>query len=248
MIEIHQGPFKIQKSPRKPVPMELNPRLFKYSNVTAWSLWCFYVFYQLNFARLVQNQTPNLLWRMWVALFAELCLSFQDAILAFNTIFALFCTKRIHPRPCYRLVGGSAPTVDVFVLCCREPVDVVLDNVAAAAAQEYPPHCFRVFLLDDGHDERLREAVTQMDAKSIEHNGPRIFYLSRVVKKGVKSYFKAGNLQFGIEESERLGGSELLASLDADMIPKPDWLRRVVPHLILDEKLALACPPQVCAT
>jgi cellulose synthase/poly-beta-1,6-N-acetylglucosamine synthase-like glycosyltransferase len=143
-------------------------------------------------------------------------------------------------------MGKSSPTVDVCVTCCGEPVDVVVDTVEAAAAQDYPPQRYRVFLLDDGHDERLREAIEVLGKRSAANRGPKIMYLSRQVKPGVKSYFKAGNLQFAIEETERLGGSDLLASLDADMIPEHDWLRKMVPHLIVEDRLALACPPQVC--
>ncbi len=247
MIEIHKDSYKILKTAGQTVPLESQPRLFKYSNVTTWSLWCVYVFYQLYFAWSVQRHAPNLLWQMWVALFAELSLSFQEAVLALNTILALFCAQRVSRRPCYQLLGGSAPTVDVFICSCREPIDVILDTVKAAAVQDWPSRQFRVFLLDDGRDERLREAIERLDANSSKRNGPRIVYLSRVVKRGVKSYFKAGNLQFGLEESGRYGNSELVASLDADMIPQRDWLRRIVPHLILDSQVALACPPQVGA-
>ena len=39
--------------------------------------------------------------------------------------------------------------------------------------------------------------------------------------------------------------AEIFASVDADMIVKPDWLTRMLPHLLLDENVALACPSQV---
>lgn len=38
---------------------------------------------------------------------------------------------------------------------------------------------------------------------------------------------------------------EYVAGLDADMIPEPHWLRTILPHLIRDPSMALACPPQV---
>lgn len=142
-------------------------------------------------------------------------------------------------------MGSSAPTVDVFITCCGEPTDIVLDTVAAAAAVDYPPKQFRVFVLDDGHDEMLREAIKGLGRKSTERNGPDVGYLSRHVAPGTKSYYKAGNLQFGIEETQRLGGSEYLASLDADMIPMAGWLRMMVPHLIVEDALAVACPTPV---
>jgi cellulose synthase/poly-beta-1,6-N-acetylglucosamine synthase-like glycosyltransferase len=244
-VEINHGLYKIRQSVGEPVPLEVRPRLFKFSNVITWSLWFLYITFQFSFAWSVQTGTCNLLWRMWIVLFAEACLSFQEVVLAINTILALFGASETRARPLYRLIGSSAPTVDVFIPCCGEPTDVVVDTLAAAFAQDYPSDRFRVFLLDDGHDGRLKEAVELLGKKSAEKNGPQVQYLSRSLAPGVRSYFKAGNLQFGIEESGRLGGCEYIASLDADMIPEPDWLRRMIPHLILEDQLALVCPPQV---
>lgn len=169
----------------------------------------------------------------------------QEIVWGLSAVFVLICAKDAQPRPCYRLVGNSAPTIDVFIPCCREPNDVIIDTVAAAVAQDYPPQRFRVFLLDDGHDEKLREATERLSKKSAETNGPQVRYLSRKLEVGSRSYFKAGNLQFGTEESMGSGSSEYIASLDSDMIPEPDWLRGMIPHLVLDNKMALACPPQV---
>jgi cellulose synthase/poly-beta-1,6-N-acetylglucosamine synthase-like glycosyltransferase len=245
-VEICQGAYRIRKSAGEPVPLELHPDLFKLSNVISWGLWLLYIVFQFGFAWSVQSSTPTLLWRMWIVLFAEFCLSFQEVVLAVNTILALFGAEDTRGRPWYRLIGNSVPSVDVLVPCCGEPADVVLDTVAAAVAQDYPHQRFRVFVLDDARDDSLQDAVQVLGKKSAEKNGPQVRYLSRdPAAPGVKSYFKAGNLQFGIEETKLLGGSEYLASLDADMIPEPDWLRRMIPHLVLEDKAALACPPQV---
>lgn len=245
----HLGSYEIQERPRELLRLERYPRLFKYSNIFVWCLWFLYITYQLKFAYVVQNASPVFMWRMWLVLLGELFLSVQEAAWGFGAIFALICANDTRPpRPCYRLVGNSAPTVDVLIPCCREPIDVIIDTVAAAVAQDYPPQQLRVFLLDDGHDEKLRETMKRLSTKSAEANGPQVRYLSRELGAGVRSYYKAGNLHFGIEESMRLGGSEYLACLDSDMIPEPDWLRRIIPHLMLDQKMALACPPQVFET
>jgi cellulose synthase/poly-beta-1,6-N-acetylglucosamine synthase-like glycosyltransferase len=41
------------------------------------------------------------------------------------------------------------------------------------------------------------------------------------------------------------GAGQFMAALDADMIPEQEWLRAVMPHMLIDDKMALACPPQV---
>lgn len=241
----HLGSYEIQERPRELLRLERYPSLFKYSNIFAWCLWFIYIIYQFNFAYVVQSTSPIFIWRMWLVLLGELFLSVQEAAWGLGALFVLICAKGTRSRPCYRLVGNSAPTVDVLIPCCREPTDVIIDTVAAAVAQDYPPQRLRVFLLDDGHDENLREAINRLSTESAKANGPQVRYLSRKLGAGVRSYYKAGNLQFGIEESMRCDGSEYLACLDSDMIPEPDWLRRVIPHLVLDNQMALACPPQV---
>lgn len=111
--------------------------------------------------------------------------------------------------------GSSAPTIDVFITCCGEPTDVIVDTVVAAAAQDYLPNQFRLFVLDDGHDEPFREAIMVFNRKSAQKSSSQVGYLPRHLAPGAKSYRKAGiifNLQFGIDETRRLGGSEYLAS------------------------------------
>lgn len=241
----HLGSYGIQESPREKLRLERYPSLFKCSNIFAWCLWFFYIIYQSSFAYVLQNASPNFMWRVWLVLLSEFLLSIHEIVWGLGAVFALIFAKDARPRPCYRLVGNSAPTVDVFITCCREPHDMLIDTVAAAVAQDYPPQRFRVLVLDDGHDDKLREAVKRLSTKSAETNGPQVRYLSRKLEAGTRSYFKAGNLKFGIEESMRWGGSEYIASLDSDMIPEPDWLRRMIPHLVLDNQIAMACAQQV---
>lgn len=244
-FEARSGPYTIQRSPAIPFPLEIHPFQFKTSNIVAWSLWWLYVACQFNFATSVQNGSLHILWRMWLALFADFCLSFQEVVYAISILFPLCSVVKTVARPRYQLTGDSSPTVDVLVTCCGEPVDVIINTITAAAAQDYPSTRFRVFLLDDGHDERLRQAIEELKVVLEKEKTTQIIYLSRDIKPGARSYFKAGNLQYGIDESCRLGSSEYIAGLDADMIPDSTWLRKMVPHLILDPGLALACLPQV---
>jgi len=245
MAVIKRGCHTVEQSPATPFPLEVHPRRFKTSIVVTWGLWILYMVLQYRFASLIQGSASHFIWQLWMIVLAESLLTFQDAVTALNIILALFSVKDTVPRPSYRLTGLSAPSVDILVTCCGEPVDIIVDTVAAAAAQDYPPQQLRVFLLDDGHDEGLQNAVTTLNASLVGMKKARVIYAARKTEVGVKSFFKAGNLRFGIEESERLGSSEFLAGLDADMIPESGWLRRMLPHLLLDEKLALACPPQV---
>lgn len=141
-----------------------------------------------------------------------------------------------------RIVGNDTPAVDVFITCCGEDNQLVLDTVLAAAAQDWPVTRFRVVVLDDKHDVELERQVGEIHARA-----PHVFYAARTKIAGVPHHFKAGNLNHGLEFVKQLNGGagEFMAALDADMIPEPDWLRAVIAHLVVDSQLAMSCPPQV---
>ena len=245
MPEIRRGPYTVERSSAAVFPLETHPRLFKTSIVITWSSWLLYIVVQYRFASLILTTAPDVLWRLRIILLAELVLTFQDAVTALNIVIALFSANGTVARPSYRLTGIQAPSVDVLVTCCGEPIEVIVNTVAAAASQDYPQQQLRVFLLDDGHNQELQQAIMMLNTRLADRKKPQVVYLSRTVEAGAKSFFKAGNLRYGIGESHRQGSSELVAGLDADMIPSSTWLRKMVAHLLLDDGLALACPPQV---
>ena len=146
-------------------------------------------------------------------------------------------------RPKLRLTGKNVPTVDVFITCCKEDVDVVLDTTRAACAIDWPQDRFRVVVLDDGKDAELEKSI-----KNLSQEHPNLYYHARIKIKGVPHHFKAGNLTGGTDFVTKLDGGEgeFIAALDADMIPEPDWLRAIIAHMVNDSEMALACPPQVC--
>ena len=48
------------------------------------------------------------------------------------------------------------PTVDIFVTCYNEPVEMVEETVRAALAIDYPANKLRVYILDDGNSADMR--------------------------------------------------------------------------------------------
>ena len=241
--EVRKGEYHITRSPGRPVPPERHPYLFAISSSVRLILWSLYIGYRYGRIRQTQIGQPNILLQLWIVLFAEFFLSLDDILTTFGIVYPLFTLKSFPVRPRYCLTGSSAPTIDVCVTCCGESADIVANTIAAAALQDYPPHRFRVILLDDGRDRKLKVAIETLGKKNV--NGPQILYRSRKPAPDARSYYKAGNLQYGLKETEELGASQFFAVLDADMIPQSDWLRKTIPHLILDDAVALACPPQV---
>lgn len=178
-------------------------------------------------------------------LYAEAGLAVTSRIACMDGIlFGLFGNRPLF-RPELKPIGDFARRVDVCVTACGEDVTIIMDTVAAAACQDYPVGQHRVFLLDDGQDDKLQSMVGALNERLLLGEHQRVVYLRRVTKKGVESFYKAGNIAFGLQESSSISGAELFAALDADMIPDVDWLRRVVPYLIVDDSMAMLCPGQV---
>jgi hypothetical protein len=93
-------------------------------------------------------------------------------------------------RPKLRIRGEDVPTVDVFITCCGEDVDVVLNTTRAACAVDYPQERFRVVVLDDGKDAELEKACKNLTATEY----PNLYYHARIKIKGVPHHSKAGKL------------------------------------------------------
>lgn len=97
-----------------------------------------------------------------------------------------------------------------------------------------------MLVLDDAGSEELSAVV-----KDLSQTRENLYYTARV--KGKDHHFKAGNLNYGFEYVKSLpgGAADFIASLDADMIADPQWLRALMPHLLRNDRLALAQSPQV---
>lgn len=159
----------------------------------------------------------------------------MDAILHVLIRFGAL-TGRWQPR--LRLLGDNVPSVDVIVTVCNEKIDIVKDTVRAALSVEYPVTRFRVIVADDGKSKVLEDWVHQF---SVDH--ANLYYTARSTLGG----WKAGNLNEAIKFAGFLpgGAAELVAGLDADMIPEPRWLRCVTAHIMRDRKTGVVCPAQV---
>lgn len=114
-----------------------------------------------------------------------------------------------------RLTGNDCPTVDVFITCCGEDDEVVLDTVRGACDQDYPPDQMRVIILDDAKSATLEAGCNQLAV-----NHPNIIYMAREKIPGKPHHFKAGNLNYGLEQVTLLpgGAGQFMAALDADMV------------------------------
>ena len=141
-------------------------------------------------------------------------------------------------RPSLSLRGDNVPNTDVFITYCGEDQDLLLDTVRGACNLDYPRGNYRVIVLDDSNSISRRIA-------ELGHQYSNLYCSARNVQEKIFAC-KAANLNHGLQFSKTLRGplSQFIAGLDIDMIPEPQWLRRLIPHLLRDEKVALVTPPQ----
>ncbi len=101
--------------------------------------------------------------------------------------------------------------------------------VDAAVALDYPRELLEIQVLDDSTDET--KALVAEKVESWRARGVDIHRLHRGERRG----FKAGALADGLSSAR----GEFIAIFDADFLPAPDFLRRMIPHFD-DERVAFA--------
>ena len=152
------------------------------------------------------------------------------ALFAFglNMLFLSWRALRL-PRPSSTpLANGREPAV-----CVQLPIydeRYVAERVIdAACSLDWPRARLEIQVLDDSDDD-----TTQIVARRVRHwrrRGLRVDH----VRRGTRAGYKAGALAHGME----LTAAPLLAVMDADFVPGPDFLRRSV-AAFEDEKVGFA--------
>ena len=124
--------------------------------------------------------------------------------------------------PPQRFSEAGLPFVTIQLPIFNE--QYVIDRlVDACCRMEYPRDRLEIQVLDDSTDETEQVAanIVQRYASGTEGLPPQpIHYLHRTDRYG----YKAGALDAGLGSAR----GEFIAIFDADFVPPPDWLRRVV--------------------
>ena len=92
--------------------------------------------------------------------------------------------------------------------------------IEAVCRLEYPRELLEIQVLDDSTDETRRIAELAVDRMSVQ--GLDIKYIHRMNRVG----FKAGALEAGL----KVARGEFIGIFDADFLPTPDFLTRLMPH------------------
>jgi cellulose synthase/poly-beta-1,6-N-acetylglucosamine synthase-like glycosyltransferase len=125
--------------------------------------------------------------------------------------------RKFVPQPSARFAEADLPRITVQLPLFNE-LYVVERLLKAVTEIDYPPDKFEIQVLDDSTDEtaKVAEAVVAKYAAQ----GFDIHYIHRFDRTG----FKAGALENGNKTAK----GDLLAIFDADFVPKPDCLRKLV--------------------
>jgi cellulose synthase/poly-beta-1,6-N-acetylglucosamine synthase-like glycosyltransferase len=117
-------------------------------------------------------------------------------------------------------------TVQLPVYNERYVVGRLLD---AACSIDYPGDRLEIQVLDDSTDMTV-EVVAERVA-FYRNKGVDIKHVRRATREG----FKSGALREGLRSAR----GECIAIFDADFVPRPDFLRKTIPHFLADPKIGM---------
>ena len=123
------------------------------------------------------------------------------------------------PAPMHRY-----PLVDMFVTVVDEPAGILRRTLIGCLNQNYPKDRFRVYVLDDGRRDELKDMASSMGCGYI--------------RRPDRQHAKAGNLNHALQST----AGEIVAIFDVDHVPTADFLKDTV-GFFEDEQVAFVQTP-----
>ncbi len=140
-----------------------------------------------------------------------------------NLTLLVFSAWRMSDRPVRPPLAGR--DVAVLIATFDEDPDVLRPTVVGALAIRHDvPH--RVWVLDDGGRPWVEEMCAELGATYLSRPAPRL-------------HAKAGNINHALAHVD----AEFLVTLDADHVPRPELLERMLGHMS-DPRVAIVQGPQ----
>lgn len=137
--------------------------------------------------------------------------------------------RRVRARTVQPLTTDHSPPVTVQIPLFNEG-DVAEGIIESVGAIEWPRDRFEIQVLDDSTEANDR-AIVDRTVEAIRSSGIDIKVLRREQRTG----FKAGALAEALPTAR----GDFIAIFDADFRPKPDFLRRLMPHF-RDDNIGMA--------
>jgi cellulose synthase/poly-beta-1,6-N-acetylglucosamine synthase-like glycosyltransferase len=127
----------------------------------------------------------------------------------------------------YPINEDTAPTVDVYLPCCSEPLEILENTYQHIVKLDWPAAKLRVYVLDDGDQAAVRDLA-------------RSYGFEYIVRGDRPRLRKAGNLRWAFARTQ----GDFFAIFDADFCPRPDFLRELVVEHLADDRTAIVQSPQ----
>ena len=154
----------------------------------------------------------------WVSTFAGVSLLVVEILGMLEAFVHYFNMHKIENYEVPIVPEEEYPEVDVFIATYNEPADLLYKTVNGCVHMDYPDKKkVHIYLCDDGKRQEIRELAEQMG----------VGYIDREDHKGAK----AGNLNHAMSVTH----APLIATFDADMIPKRDFLMVTVAYFVDQE-------------
>jgi cellulose synthase/poly-beta-1,6-N-acetylglucosamine synthase-like glycosyltransferase len=119
---------------------------------------------------------------------------------------------------------GGFPTVDIYLPCCGEPLEILKNTYEHVRRLRWPGK-LQIYVLDDGGSQEVKELAEAF----------AFFYIRRPNRGELK---KAGNLRYAFERTQ----GEFITIFDADFCPHPEFLTTLMPYFT--DKTAIVQSPQ----
>ncbi|HLM69721.1 MAG TPA: glycosyltransferase, partial [Longimicrobium sp.] len=137
---------------------------------------------------------------------------------AFVMIHSVWRIRNRQPIP-----APPGMKVDVYITCYDEPLEVIRRTAIGARAIRYP---HKTYVLDDGERDEVQAMAQELG----------LGYLRRTTHE----HAKAGNLNNALKYTD----GDYILQLDADHVPLPHILDRVLGFFVEDPKLGFVQTPQ----
>jgi cellulose synthase (UDP-forming) len=139
-------------------------------------------------------------------------------ITAFVMIHSVWRIRNRQPIP-----APPGMNVDVYITCYDEPLEVIRRTAIGARAIRYP---HKTYILDDGERDEVETMAQELG----------LGYIRRTTHE----HAKAGNLNHALKHTS----GDYILQLDADHVPLPHILDRVMGFFAEDPRLAFVQTPQ----
>ena len=143
----------------------------------------------------------------------------------YTMIYLYWKHRKSRPKPLNRF--QELPKVTIQLPIFNE-LYVVRRLIGAVAKLDYPKELLQIQILDDSTDETT--TFCREEEAKLREEGFEVEYIHRVDRTG----FKAGALENGMESAT----GEYIYILDADFVPEPDVLHKMI-HFFTDKEVGL---------